>query len=63
MKPGDPPSIHRIEVSAAEEALRESEARFRALVETTSDWIWEVDADLIYTYASPKVFDLLGYGG
>lgn len=45
----------------AEEALRENEARFRSLVETTSDWIWEVDAQVAYTYASPKVMDLLGY--
>jgi len=45
----------------AESALRESEAKIRALVETTSDWIWEVDSDGFYTYASPKVKDLLGY--
>ena len=44
-----------------EEALRESEEKFRSLVETTSDWIWEVDADCVYTYASPRVRDLLGY--
>jgi PAS domain S-box-containing protein len=30
-------------------------------VETTSDWVWEVDANGVYTYASPKVRDLLGY--
>ncbi len=45
----------------AEEALRASEERFRALVEATSDWIWEVDAEGRYTYASPKVKELLGY--
>ena len=45
----------------AEEALRESEERFRALTESTSDRIWEVDQNAIYTYASPKVKDLLGY--
>ncbi|MGD8237519.1 MAG: PAS domain S-box protein [Armatimonadota bacterium] len=45
----------------AEEALRDSEQRFRALTESTSDWVWEVDADAVYTYASPKVKDLLGY--
>jgi PAS domain S-box-containing protein len=44
-----------------ENALRHSEARFRSLVETTSDWIWEIDENSIYTYASPKIRDLLGY--
>ncbi len=45
----------------AEQALAESEQRFRALVETTSDWIWEMDHEGVYTYASPKVEELLGY--
>jgi len=45
----------------AEEALRKSEDRFRSLVETTSDWIWEVDKDGVYTYSSPKVTEILGY--
>ena len=45
----------------AEEALHKSEERFRNLVETTSDWVWEVDEDLVYTYVSPKVRDILGY--
>jgi len=45
----------------AEEALRASEQRFRSLVETTSDWIWEVDQNAVYTYASPKIKDILGY--
>ena len=45
----------------AEEALRQSEEKFRALVETTSDWIWEVDSKGIYIYTSPQVESLLGY--
>lgn len=45
----------------AVQALRESELRFRNLVETTSDWIWEMDQSGRYTYASPRVADLLGY--
>ncbi len=45
----------------AEEQVRESQQRFQGLVETLNDWIWEVDQNGIYTYASPKVRDLLGY--
>lgn len=46
---------------SAEKALRESEAKFRALVESTSDWIWEIDEHGVYTYSSPQVQELLGY--
>jgi PAS domain S-box-containing protein len=44
-----------------EQQLATSEARFRALVETSSDWIWEVDAQGRYTYVSPASMRLLGY--
>jgi len=44
-----------------EEKLQRSEERFRALTENTSDWIWEVDQSLVFTYTSPRVKDLLGY--
>ena len=44
-----------------EDVLRSSEARYRALVETTGDWIWEIDRNGVYTYASPKIKDVLGY--
>jgi two-component system cell cycle sensor histidine kinase/response regulator CckA len=43
------------------EAIRESQLRYQSLVETLSDWIWEVDQNGVYTYVSPKVQDLLGY--
>jgi PAS domain S-box-containing protein len=45
----------------AENAASESKQKYRSLVETTSDWVWEVDQDGVYVYASPKVKDLLGY--
>jgi PAS domain S-box-containing protein len=45
----------------AEKIQSESEQRFRNLVETTSDWVWEVDHNAVYTYVSPQIVDLLGY--
>ncbi len=38
-----------------------SQAKYRLLVETTSDFIWEVDQDRVFIYVSPQVKDLLGY--
>lgn len=45
----------------AEEALRESEERFRDVALSTSDWVWEIDAQGHYTYCSEKVVDVIGY--
>jgi PAS domain S-box-containing protein len=45
----------------SDDRLRESEERFRSLVETTSDWIWEIDRQGVFTYCSPRVEDLLGF--
>jgi PAS domain S-box-containing protein len=41
--------------------LRQSEARFRGMLETLSDWVWEVDLAGAYTYVSPGIRHLLGY--
>lgn len=50
-----------VENRKKKDALKKSEEKYRALVETTTDWVWEVNADLVYSYASPKVENLLGY--
>ena len=44
-----------------EGALRQSETRFRQVVENAKEWIWEINADGLYTYASPIVEKILGY--
>lgn len=44
-----------------ERALRHSEKRFRQVVENAKEWIWEIDADGLYTYSSPIVEKILGY--
>jgi PAS domain S-box-containing protein len=36
----------------AEEALRQSESRFRDVAEASSDWVWEMDETLRFTYIS-----------
>jgi len=45
----------------ADEALRESERRFGDISENALGWIWEVDVNGKYTYASPVIEKILGY--
>ena len=44
-----------------QEALRESEKRFRDITENVAEWVWEVDREGKFTYSSPVVEQLLGY--
>jgi PAS domain S-box-containing protein len=44
----------------AEAALRESEDKFRSIVETTREWIWEIDQAGRFTYSNPAVATILG---
>ena len=45
----------------AETALAGSVGKFRAMVESSSDLIWETNLEGDYTYLSPQIEDILGY--
>ena len=45
----------------AENALIESEAKFRNFVETSPDMIWEIDSSGTFIYISPQSEAILGY--
>jgi PAS domain S-box-containing protein len=45
----------------AEEALDQNAYRYRAMLETIHDWVWEVDTAGRFTFVSPKIRDTLGY--
>jgi len=43
------------------EKLKNSEERLSQIIKVSKDWIWEIDTNGLYTYASEKVEDILGY--
>ena len=48
-------------VQEALASLRASEAWHDALIETTTDWVWEIDTEACFRYSSEHVERLLGY--
>ncbi|MBB5208076.1 EAL domain-containing protein [Chiayiivirga flava] len=44
-----------------ERALRDSEERYRSIVESTADWIWEMDPQGRITYSNAAIETILGY--
>ena len=45
----------------AEQLLARNEARFRALVQNSSDVVAVIDENAFFTYVSPSIFGMLGY--
>jgi PAS domain-containing protein len=43
-------------LNSSEEALRESEAKFRDFAETASDWLWEIGPDYKFTQLTENAF-------
>ncbi len=45
----------------AEESLKQSEKKYRQLVELAQEGIWMIDADLKTTFVNPRMAEILGY--
>ncbi len=43
------------------DTLKDAEKKYRSLIETLNDCVWETDAQGVFTYISPRYEDLLGY--
>ena len=48
------------ELKLAEQALAESEERFKDFAESASDWYWEMDDQLRFTYFSDRFEEITG---
>ncbi|MCK9579407.1 MAG: PAS domain S-box protein [Methanoregula sp.] len=63
---GKPPQLFCMDIdltrrNQAEQAIRESEERFRQVADNSNEWIWEMDTEGTYTYCSAVVEQILGY--
>ncbi|MDX8398716.1 MAG: EAL domain-containing protein [Gallionellaceae bacterium] len=45
----------------AEDALRYSEQRFRDVSDAAGEYLWEIDANMVYTYVSNRSVEVKGY--
>jgi PAS domain S-box-containing protein len=50
-----------LEKRFAESALSNSEEKYRSIVETTTDWIWEMDKTGKHTFSNSSIKTMLGY--
>ncbi len=48
-------------ITESRKVIEESEAKFRGLIESSTDIVWEVNLKGIYEYISPRVYNVLGY--
>lgn len=49
------------EKDKAEEALRESEEKYRTIIETAQEGMWVIDENAKTTYVNPSMAEILGY--
>lgn len=49
------------EKKALIDEINESKTRFEQVVANANEWVWEVDENGLYTYASPQIEEIFGY--
>jgi PAS domain S-box-containing protein len=49
------------QIEAAEAALKDSERKFRTLIETAQEGVWVIDEEAKTTYVNDAMMDMLGY--
>jgi PAS domain S-box-containing protein len=54
-------ALQAIELTKSKEVISESEEKYRAIVENTSEWIWEMDETGAITYSNSVVEQILGH--
>jgi PAS domain S-box-containing protein len=54
-------AVTRADRRRAEEAVRESEGKYRILLESLQEGIWKIDADSRTTFVNAHMADMLGY--
>ncbi len=52
---------HQIDLESQNEALRQSAALYRLIVEAANEGVWWIDADYRTTYVNPVMAEMLGY--
>lgn len=50
------------ELAQTLDALRESEERYRRIIDTANEGIWVVDGDFRFTFVNARMADMFGYG-
>ncbi len=50
-----------LKLQRAQDAVVESEERFKDFAESSSDWFWEMDANLLFTFGSQRFFQITGF--
>jgi len=54
-------SLDITERKLAEEAVRESDSRYRRIIETTNEGVWLLDANLHTSYVNRQMAEMIGY--